>query len=142
MHDGRIVRKNSDKMNADLVRLFQLGELAVKGHARLTKVASASEGKNKGALVRVPLVRGQARELVASLDLVRPQTRGSKSIHEKNRPDHHGQHDQRYIGRYLNFIFRRGYLRAFSKAELSLNFAAARPQDSRCGYDSYGILAI
>src|SRR5260370_30274965 len=99
-------------MSADLVRLFQLGQPPVKRHAVLTKVASVSEGENQGAVVGLPVVRLQAGELVANLDLVRPQTWGSEPIHEKNRPNHHGQQDHDYVGRYLNFIFHHRYLRA------------------------------
>jgi hypothetical protein len=62
--------------------------------------------------------------LVANLDFIRPQARGSEPIHKKNRPDHHGQQDHGYIGCYLDFIFHHHYLRALSKAELSLNSAA------------------
>src|SRR5260370_25346283 len=62
-----------------------------------------------------------AGQLVANLDLVRPGTRGSEPIHEKDRPDHHRQQDHGYIGRYLDFIFHHRYLRALSKTKLSLN---------------------
>src|SRR5258708_5066182 len=111
-------------MNADLVRLFQLREPAVKRHAGLAKVASASEGENQRLFMCLPVVRVQARELVASFDLVRPQTRRSEPILEKNRPDHHGQYDHDYIGCYLDFIFHHCCLRALGKAELCLNSAA------------------
>src|SRR5260370_37317183 len=118
MHDGGIVRKHGEEMNASLVRLFQLGELAVKRHARFTKVTSVSEREDQGALVCVPFVGGQAGELVDSFDLVWPQTWGEKTIFVKNLPDHHGQHDHRYIGRYLNFGLHDRSLPAFSKASL------------------------
>src|SRR5260370_29412730 len=72
----------------------------------------------------VPVVRVQAGQLVANLDLVRPRTGGSEPLHEKNRPDHHGQQDHDDIGCNLDFIFHHRYLRALSKAELSLNSAA------------------
>src|SRR5260370_4449004 len=111
-------------MSADLVRLFQFGQPAVKRHALFAKVTSVFESKNQGALMCLPAVRMQASELVANLDLVRPRTRGSEPIFEKNRPDHHGQQDHDYIGRYLDFGLHHRYLRALSKAELSLNSAA------------------
>src|SRR6266478_9101569 len=111
-------------MSAELVRSFQFGQTPVKRHARLTIVTSVSESESQGALVRLPVVRVQARKLVASFDLVRPQTRGSETALEKNRPDHHGQQDHDYIGCYLDFIFHLRYLHALNKAELSLNSAA------------------
>ena len=57
-------------------------------------------------VVPLPVVRVQARELVAGFDLVRPRTRPREPIHEKNRADHHGQQDHAYVGRYstLDFI--------------------------------------
>src|SRR5579859_1010899 len=113
-------------MDADLARLFQLGQLPVKRHARVAIVASASEGENQSALMCVPLVRGQARELVASFDFVRVWTVFSEPIDEKNRPNQYRQHDHDYIGDYFDFSFHHRYLRVLSKAELSLNFAAAR----------------
>src|SRR5260370_17906525 len=117
MNEGEIVRKNGDEMNADLVRLFQLREPAVKRHAGLAKVASASEGENQRLFMCLPVVRVQAGELVAGFDFVRPQTRRSEPILEKNRPHHHGQHNHDYIRRYLDFIFHHRYLHALSKAE-------------------------
>src|SRR5258708_8955920 len=105
-------------MSAELFRLLQFGQPPVKRHARLTKVASASEGEKQGAVVGLPVERVQTAELVANLDFVRPQTRGSEPIHEKNRPDDHGQQNDDYIGRHLDFIFHHRYLRALSKAEL------------------------
>src|SRR5713226_7261368 len=124
-------------MNPDLARLFQLGELPIKRHARLTKVASASEGENQGAVVGVPLVCMQDGELVANLDFVRVGTVFSEPIYEKNRPNHHGQDDHSYIGRYLEFSFHHRYLRALSKAELSSNSAATRRHGSRRGAELF-----
>src|SRR5260370_25903328 len=125
-------------MNADLVRLFQFGQPPIKRHAVLTKVTSVSEGENQSAVVRLPVVRVQPRELVAGFDLARPQTSRSKAIHQKNRPDHHGQHDHDYIGRYLDFIFHHRYLRALGKAELCSNSAALADLSRTAGWNYFG----
>src|SRR5260370_21974712 len=102
-------------MNADMLRFFEFGQPPVKRHARLAKVTSVSEGENQGAVVRLPVVRVQAGEVVANLDLVRVLAWDAKTIFKKNRPDHHGQHDHGYIGRYLDFIFHLRYLHTLSK---------------------------
>ena len=125
-------------MNADLARLFQLGELAVKRHALLAKVTSVSEGENQGAVVGVPLVCVQAEELVARFDFVRRRTTGSETILEKDRPDHHGQQDDDYIGGNLDFIFRHRSLRALSKAELSSNSAALADRARAAEWNYFG----
>src|SRR5260370_6214458 len=123
-------------MSAGLVRLFQFGQPAVKRHALFAKVTSVFESKNQGALMCLPAVLVQASELVANLDLVRPRTRGSEAILEKNRRDHHGQQDHDYVGRYLDFGLHHRYLRALSKAESSLNsgtISVRQLQSGDCG---------
>src|SRR5260370_39851436 len=92
-------------MSAGLVRLFQFGQPAVKRHALFAKVTSVFESKNQGALMCLPAVLVQASELVANLDLVRPQTRGGEPIFEKNRSDQHVQKDHDLVGRYLDMAY-------------------------------------